>query len=190
MRSSHILVGSTQLKPLSQGKLSSMCGLYSILNALQLSLFPRRLVKPELQQVYLHAIAFLSRRRQLKRVLGTGMVYEVWDELRDELVAFTNKAFDVSLKPTPTLLGTAAIDRRRMIEKLKRDVHGGSPILAGFGGVLDHYSVICGYTPQRLLLFDSSGLAWIKADNLGLGEQSRRRHWILAECTSTLVDDW
>ena len=167
-----------------------MCGLYSILNALQLSLFPKRLSKADLQQIYVHAIEFLSRRRQLKRVLGGGMDYGVWNELRDELVAFTNQTFDISLKPTPALVGTAATDRRRMIEKLKRDVYGGNPVLAGFGGVLDHYSVICGYTPQRLMLFDSSGLAWIRCDSLGLGESSSRRHWLLTECTSTLVDEW
>lgn len=189
-RQSHILAAAQDLRPLQQGKLSSMCGLYSVLNALQLSIFPRRLSKPELQRIYRHAVEFLSRRRQLKRVLGAGIEYWLWEELRAELIAYVNTSYDMSLKAVPTLRGAASVDRRRMIAKLAKDLRGGSPVLAGFGGALDHYSVVCGYTPQRLMLFDSSGLHWITADNVGVGEFSRRRHWIIADYTTTIFDDW
>lgn len=167
-----------------------MCGLYSLLNGILLALYPQRLSRPQLQQIYRHAIEHLSRRRKLKQVLGVGIDYELWTELRDEVITYVNAAHHVSLKPTPTLPGSAATDRSRMIGKVKKDLQCGSPVLALFGGALDHYSVICGYTSQRLMLFDSSGLYWIKSDNLGLGEHSRRRHWIVADCTATIIDDW
>lgn len=185
-----ILPGATELRPLQQGKLSSMCGLYSVLNCIQLALYPQRLTRPELQRIYRHAIQHLSRRRQLKQVLGIGMEHELWMELRDQLIACVNDTYHTSLKPAATLTGAGTADRRRALDQIKRDLRAGGPVLACFGGALDHYSVVCGYTDQRLVLFDSSGMRWIRAENVGLGERSRRRHWILGECTSTVVDDW
>lgn len=190
MRPRYTLPGVYELRPLRQGNLSSMCGLYSLLNGILLALYPQRLSRPQLQQIYRHAIGHLSRKRKLKQVLGVGIEYELWAELRDELIGYVNTTHDATLKPDATLVGTAAKDRRRAIDHIRKTLYSGSPILAGFGGALDHYSVICGYTEHRLMLFDSSSFHWIRADNLGLGEYSRRRHWILAECTSTLVDDW
>ncbi len=93
-------------------------------------------------------------------------------------------------RATATLVGTAAKDRGRAIQHIRKSLRGGSPILAGFGGTLDHYSVICGYTEHRLMLFDSSSFRWIPTNNLGLGEYSSRRHWILPDQTSTIIDDW
>ncbi len=185
-----MLAGATELKPLQQGKLSALCGLYSILNCIQLALYPRRLSRPELKRIYLHAIAHLSRRRQLIRVLGIGMEYERWIELQNELIAYVNDAYRMALNPTMTLTGTAAFNRQRAIDRIKRNLCRSSHVLAVFGGLLNHYSVICGYTEQRLVLFDSSGLRWIQADNLGLGESSRRSHWISADYTLTMADDW
>jgi hypothetical protein len=185
-----ILPGVTQLKPLQQGNLSSMCGLYSVLNCIQLALYPERLSKPELQCIYRHAIEHLSRRRQLKRVLGTGIEHELWTDLRDQLITSANDAYHTALKATATLTGKGTSDRRRAIAQIQKALRSGTPVMASFGGTLDHYSVFCGYTDQRLMLFDSSGLCWIGADNVGLGEHSPRRHWIVADCTSSIVDDW
>jgi hypothetical protein len=167
-----------------------MCGVYSVLNAIQLVLYPQRLKKAELQRLYRHALGYLSGRRQLQRVLGIGMGYDVWTELRDELITYINGTYGLSLKPTRTLSRSAARDRRRAIEHIKKSLRRGRPVLTLLGGTLDHYSVFCGYTDQRLILFDSDRLRWVKADNVGLGERSRRTHWILPEYTSTLCEEW
>lgn len=190
MRASYMLAGVTALEPIQQGTLSRMCGLYSVLNAIQLALFPQRLSKLELQRLYRHAITYLSRKRQLQRVLGIGMGYELWTELRDHLLTRINTMYNMSLQPTPTLMGSAARDRRRAIHQIKKAVRRGRPVLALFGGTLDHYSVVCGYTDQRLLLFDSAGLSWVNAANVGLGEHSRCSHWLLAKYTATLGENW
>ena len=190
MTTRHILTGASHLVPLQQGNLSNMCGLYSVLNAIQLAVYPRRLTKPELQRLYRLAIKHLSRRKQLQGVLGIGMGYQLWTELRDVLIAHANSCYGFSLKPTFTLSGTATTDRKRALRKITKALRRGRPVLAHFGGALEHYSVVCGYADQKLFLFDSSGLNWVQADNVGLGEQSRRRHQILAEYTFTLVEDW
>lgn len=190
MSTSHMLAGVGQLEPLQQGNLSNMCGLYSVLNAIQLAVYPQRLTRPELQRLYRHAIEHLSHRKQLTGVLGIGIEYELWTELRDELVAHINTHYGLSLKPTLTLTGTAATDRKRALKKIRRMLQRGRPVLAHFGGALDHYSVLCGYTDEKLFLFDSSRLSWVQADNVGLGEHSRQRHWLMANYTSALFEDW
>lgn len=185
-----VIAGVGNLDPIEQGSLSRMCGVYSVLNAIQLALYPERLSKPELQRLYRHALGYLSRRRQLQRVLGIGMGYDIWTELRDELIAYINETLVLSLKPTPTLRGSAATDRKRAIKQIKKSLRRGRPVLVLLGGMLDHYSVFCGYTDQRLILFDSDGLRWVNADSVGLGERSRRTHWLLSDYTSTLCEEW
>ena len=167
-----------------------LCGLYSILNSIQLVLYPHRLTRPQIQAIYLAAVQHLSRRRQLKRAISEGLVYEVWAELQIELLAYVNKAHGKSLIRIPALTGPAGRNRQRAVLTIKRQLWAGSPVLAGFGGLLDHYSVIAGYTERRLILFDSAGLKWIQANNLGLGEGSRRTHWILPDQTMAIEDEW
>ena len=119
-----------------------------------------------------------------------GILYELWAELQTELIIYVNHAHGMSLKTSSILTGSAARDRQRAVHQIKRHILRGSPVLVGFGGILDHYSVIAGYTEGRLILFDSSEHRWITASKLGLGEGSRRTHWILADQTVAIVDNW
>jgi hypothetical protein len=118
------------------------------------------------------------------------MEYELWAELRDLLIARTNEAYHWSLKASSMLTGTAGKDRKRAIQRIRRTLQRGRPVLAYFGGALDHYSVLCGYTDDKLFLFDSSRLSRVQADNVGLGERSPRRYWLLPASTITLFEDW
>ena len=111
-------------------------------------------------------------------------------ELRDELVAYMNETYGLTLKSKRTLRRSAATDRRRAVQQIKKSLRGDAPCSALLGGTLDHYSVFCGYTDQRQILFDSDGLRWVTADNIGLGERSRRTHWLLPDYTSTLFEEW
>lgn len=46
-------------------------------------------------------------------------------------------------------------------------------------GAYDHATVICGYTPDRLLLFDSYGFQWLAKRCVGLDNgRSAKRHLI------------
>lgn len=186
----HIVPGARHLKPVLQGTLSRLCGVYSVLNAIQLCLYPERLNGAEMQRLYRHAIHYLSRRKQLSRVIGVGMAYQLWMEATAELIAYVNAAYDTEITASRILKGSAATDRQRAIRQIKKSLRRGRPVVALLGGTLNHYSVFCGYTASRLLLFDSSGLSWVRADNVGLGEHSRRTHWLLAEYTSSIAEHW
>lgn len=184
------LPGATTLKPLAQGSLSRLCGFYSVMNGVQLALHPQRLSGPQQQALYLHGVAHLARMRQLRPVLGSGMAEGVWLRLAVELVTHVNDSLGTSLAVKPILYGSARRDRKRAVDAIRRAVLCGSPVLAGLGGALGHYTVISGFTEQRLLLFDSSGLRWIETDGVGLGERSPRRHTLFTDSVTALVDDW
>ena len=67
------------LRPLQQGSLDSMCGLYAVINAVQLALYPhRRLTRPELLQLFGAGLDALRRSRSLSTVLVTGMPPPLW----------------------------------------------------------------------------------------------------------------
>lgn len=190
MRERYVLPAAIALKPLHQGKLSNFCGVYAILNAIQLALYPQRLARAELQRLYHDAIELLAARRKLKGLVVGGIDYDPWKTLVIELLEHVNDVHRATLKPVVFLTGSAAFNRKRALDCIKSNLLAQRPITTIFGGYLNHCSVICGYSERRLFLFDSAGLRWIGAQNLGLREYSSHKHWLLADYTFAIVDDW
>jgi hypothetical protein len=169
--------------------LSRLCGLYSLLNGILLALYPRELRRDELQALYLEAIRELSRRRQLRGVLGVGMGEALWLSLGEHLIHHLNGRQGSNMKLAHAINGAARQDRGRALRAIRTRVAGSSPVLTLLGGTLDHYTTICGYTASRFLFFDSSGLHWVQAEHIGLGPRSRRRHWINPHSTVFIADE-
>ncbi len=185
-----LLPGAKDLRPLTQGNLSCLCGLYSILNGIRIMLYPQRLTKAQLQDLYVLGLNQLSKRKQLKRIIGVGMPEETWLELAAFLTHHVNEQHGTALTVKQSLKGSARHSRTRALRIIQRSLTGGSALLAGLGGLLDHYTVLVGYTDKRLLLFDSSGLRWVEVRCVGLGEGSPRLHRLYPDSLSSLVDDW
>ena len=183
------LIAARHVKPLAQGELSKLCGLYSILNAMQLALYPRSVSRMELQKLYLHGIEHLSRHRQLKRVLSFGMSEEVWLPLWQALASRANADFGTNLVCMPVLRGNARNNLGKALQAIAGELESGSPVLACFGDALDHLTVISGCTERRILFFDSSDLRWVEVHNVSL-RQGQKRHWLSQSSVIAVVDDW
>jgi hypothetical protein len=184
------VAGFRKATPLRQGSLSGLCGLYSVMNAVQLALYPQRISRAWLQYLYIHGVRHLARRRHLSRVLGAGMAEDTWLQLAVAIVQEANRTYGSSLVVRPILNGSARTSRARALRAIRSAVTGGNPVLAGFGGALAHYTVIAGFTEERLLLFDSSGLRWVATNCVGAGERSRKRHHLFTNSVSAIVDNW
>ena len=182
-----ILPGARELSPLQQGHLSGLCGLYSMMNAVQLVLYPRRLSGRRQQALFVQAVAHLARLRALKRVLGVWMHEEHWIGLGQALLNDINCAEGVSLSLERLLHGRAGLSHGQVIRLVKRAIDTCRPVLVCLGGTLDHYSVVCGYGQNSLRLFDSSGLQWINTRAIGLNEDSGFRRWIWSECVYSIL---
>lgn len=181
-----ILPGARELSPLKQGDLSGLCGLYSMMNAVQLVLYPRRLTQKQQHGLFAEGISVLSRHRALKGVLGAGMDENLWEKIGRALVEKARADVGSSLRLRRLLVGQGSQSGRLLLKAIERALAGGSPVLICLGGTLDHYTVVCGSGDRTLKLFDSSGLNWIGTHAIGLGEDSGFRRWIWPECVYAL----
>jgi hypothetical protein len=187
------LDGIKYVTPLHQGDLSNLCGLYSVLNAVQLACWRFPPTNEQLRDLLKFGFRYLSKRRLLARVVAFGMDQDVWTELGTALIDYSNELLSTSLalQPLPLRSGPPKPDSApEAVRILKGTLFEGHPILCGFGGALDHYTVLSGYSAQRLTLFDSSGFHWIDQRSIGSSERSGKRHWLYADSARAVVDTW
>ena len=188
------LRGVRVVRPLRQGHYSSLCGLYSFINAVQLSSWATPASDDALRELYKFGIKYLSRRRQLARVMTMGMDQHLWLDLGAAVVTQSRDLLGMSLALAPIGLSRASRDdvqdHDSIMRKAKETLAEGRPILCGLGGTLEHYTVLCGYSEKRLTLFDSSGFHWINMSSLGHAEGSGSRHWLYPGSVTALVDAW
>jgi hypothetical protein len=183
----NIIPAARQVQPFTQGSLSRLCGIYSIMNAVQLGLYPLRLAPPQRKHLFRAAVAHLARQDLLGKLLGVGMEEDVWLRLAEAVGAYVENRFGVRFRLQRALTGEARPTRKGALNSIADAIQRRRPVLVYLGGALDHYTVICGLAGERLLLFDSDGLKWVAIDGVGLGHASKRRHWITPETTCALV---
>jgi hypothetical protein len=146
----------------------------------------------QLRELLVFGVRYLTKRRLLARVMACGMDQDVWGELSSALIDFSNELLATSLALRPLSLAphkSPYSGPSALIASLKSALSDGHPVLCGFGGALDHYTVLAGYSKHRLTLFDSSGLCWIEQRSIGTPE-CERRHWVYAESARAVVDTW
>src|SRR3954462_8702569 len=141
--SKHVLLaGVKTLRPLAQGDLSRLCGVYSHINAIRLALYPQELRSDELQDLFLVAVRHLSRARQLGRVLGVGMSADMWTSIGDTMVAHVNTRKGSALRLDRALHGRAARSRELALQQICQSLLDGQPVLAMLNGALGHFTAI------------------------------------------------
>lgn len=187
------LPGASNVKPLRQGDLSNLCGLYSVLNAVQLACWRVPPTDEQLRELLAFGMRYLIRRRLLAHVIACGMDRGVWVELCAAVIHHSNDVLSASLALKPLVCAPSGPRRRdpvTVINSLKRTLLDGCPVLCGFGGGLDHFTVLSGYSSRRLTLFDSSGFYWLDQRSIGASEQCGKRHWLYVDSARAVVDEW
>lgn len=183
-----LLAGARELEPLRQGSLSYLCSVYSVLNGIQLALYPITLKRTDQQAIYLAGIAHLAKKRRLRQAMGQGMHDGAWQDLAAAMIETANERCRSSLK----LQTSFHADHRRdvVLRRLRRILYDGSPVLLPIYGTYDHFTVVAGYTPQRLRLFDSAGMHWITIDRTTFAEEATTRHRTPISSICAILDDW
>ena len=193
MASSVRLDGARHVSPLRQGDLSNLCGLYSVLNAVQLACWRAPPTNEQLRELLKFGFRYLTKHRMLARVVAFGMDQEAWIELGTALIGYSNDLLSTSLALEPLPLrsrATKAASASEAVKMLKGALFLGHPVLCGFGGALDHYTVLAGYSEHRLTLFDSSGFRWVEQKSIGSSERCGKRHWLYADSARAVIDTW
>lgn len=159
------------IKPIEQGSMDNLCGLYTVINALRLIIPPSR---GRDQKLFQEAVAYLDEKEWLSSVLTEGMPTALFAALarhmnRQHQIAIERVGHSRSQQPEETIM---------------RAVDAGLPVLASVDSPLDHFSVICGYSPTRWLLFDSYGYRWLNRRHCAWNRTKNTRHrlvaWILS----------
>lgn len=159
---------ATVLTPLRQGDLDRLCGLYAVINAIQLALYPQhRLTRGQLRVLFDEGIAFLSHARSLKSAASNGMYVAHWSKLCEHLLATASAltAIDLHMLRLPARSRPSTATALRT---LTNHLRHGRPVLLALEGRLNHWTVIVRYSETRLSLFDSDGHRWILVKSLGV----------------------
>jgi hypothetical protein len=155
------LPGAQMIEPANQGDYDGLCGLYCIINAIRLVMAPHReLMREEVRALFAAGVRHLERKGNLPEAVHSCVSERDWPKLA-ERVAITAQA----LVCRPILLEWPQLSKNISIQdtfrRIERMIASGKGPCVFFRGKYRHYSVISGYTPASLTLFDSYGHRWL-----------------------------
>lgn len=165
------LINATRaLQPLRQGELNGLCGLYSIINAVRLALYPRQLRKPEIKLLFEAGLRVLSASKRLRYIVADGMYDDMWERMVAAVLV------QLALKPGEQLILADLLAEAKVAttpeahRAIRHALHQGTPTLLNIARAYGHWTVVGRHTRSRYYLFDSSAYHWIGVDNLELDD--------------------
>ena len=158
------LPAARHVEPLEQGSMDNFCGLYAAINALRLET-PKSARRD--RTLFEAGVGYLEKKEWLSTVLTEGMPNRLFAELARHLAG----KHDLQIERI-----VSSRKRHRPEEAIMRAIAAGVPVLTSIDPPLDHYSVICGYSPTRWLLFDSYGYKWLSRAHCSFGQHKNARH--------------
>ena len=170
------LPGAQRIEAANQGDYDGLCGLYCIINAIRLVIAPHReLRREEVRALFTAGVRYLDRQGDLPEALHSCVVESDWPKLADKMVATAQAIADRQiLLERPRLSADAPVqDTLRQIERM---IASGKAPCIFLRGKYRHYSVISGYTPLSLKLFDSFGHHWVLRRSCGTNKTPTSLH--------------
>ena len=184
----HEKLDTAQLRPLRQGDLDGLCGLYAAVNAIRLVLAPvRRLKRPESVRLFRVGVDLLAKRCSLPELIVEGIEPQILFDMMDELAAIASASANWRITYSQPLRYAVRANRMRMYEAIENAINEGQPMLISLTGRHDHYTVISGYSPFTLRLFDSGDLHFIRRGDCGTQHGGDKwRHRVAARSMTVL----
>lgn len=169
-----------RMPPLQQGDLDGLCGLYAAVNALRLVLAPVRQVRrPEALLWFRIGLESLGETGNLQDFVAHGIGPKDWLNLMESLTAFASSRGDHHICVSQPLRHAARAPRSQMYGAIEDAIVHGRAVLITLSGVHNHYTLVSGYSPSNLWLFDSGKLQKIGRAHCGTQRSSNKwRHRI------------
>ena len=152
-RYKNLLAGASSIKPLRQGELDRLCGLYSAINAIRLVIYPRPLHPFEERKLFVAGLKQLNRYWNLHHAVGTGMSNAA---MADVAATIAKRASALTGMNIVTVRAAKSLTPEQGGSWLDEQLAIGNPVLAEFK-TIDHFSICCGLTARRVVIFDTSG---------------------------------
>lgn len=181
------LPGARMIQPADQGDYDGLCGLYCIINAVRLVMAPhRQLNRDEARALFVAGVRFLQRRGSLPNAVHSCVREREWPKLAARIVS---KAQTLTLRPItleqPGLPDDTSIDDTLL--RIEMMINAGKAPCVFLRGKARHYSVVSGYTPVSLRLFDSFGHKRILRRSCGTARAATSLHRFHLQSILTLT---
>lgn len=185
MPSDLILSVSTILRPFKQGDLSHLCGLYAVINAASLVLYPNvQFSRSRARDLSERGLDFLHRRHKLHEIVTSGMTPALQRTLAFHLIKHINADFGVNLR-----LERIELTQKTYAETLMKMIYGGHPVCLCLEGTLNHFTILCGVSTSRYRVFDSQRLTYVYKASCELDgpNAGHKRHQINPKSAFTMI---
>ena len=179
----------SSLKPLQQGALDSLCGMYAAINAIRIAddfeAQPHRNIGSVLSTA---AVKYLSRRGELGSIFRFGMGYKRQQELTKHLLKSYRNQYGGQIVLRPSKDSFLSVDHF-----IESEIKTGNPVCVCLEGAISHYTIIQGVNKKQVLLFDSGGRRFFQRASISLnGRNDSKRYWIKTSSVYSIefVDPW
>jgi hypothetical protein len=184
-----MLPGLKELMPAQQGSLDRLCGLYAIINAFELALYPAyRLTELQRGRLFDLGLKFVTAMRRLEPSQRHGMTERQWLKLQDAMIDIFWEISGVRLRIDRLPEPRSKVDMPELISWIGKRLDQGRPVLLILWGTYDHFTVVGGISKRSLLLFDSFGYRRVALSSLAIRKpRSKGRHRISRRPVSSLA---
>jgi hypothetical protein len=150
-----------RIEPFQQGGLDLLCGLLSPLNSIRLALYGiAPLSKAGSRKLFEAAAELLHRKRGGPEALYAGIGTRRWHEIARCMAKQASNATIAVEVERPGFAVKPTTDE--IFAWIELSIAAGKPVLIRLKKGLNHFTVVAGITPTRLLLFDSCGHRFVK----------------------------
>lgn len=136
-----------------------LSGLYSMINGIRLVLADRcDFDGPAVHSLLTTGLRFMDGRLTPTRATTSGLRVGMWKQLAEAMTEHTRQRHRVLIFAERIHVGPG-VDRTEALSLIEQNIRAYRAVLLLMGG--GRYTVINGYTPSSLLLFDSAWSSWI-----------------------------
>jgi hypothetical protein len=168
-----------QLTPSWQGQHDSFCSIYAIINGLRLVLAPiAPLSDDQCERLFRFGVRLLAERDELVACAQDGLELPSYQVVAHAMANHVGQHSSAMVAVEQLFASDDGVSLVDLVDAIKRAIGRHKVVLVSLAGTYDHYTVVCGYSPTRLRLFDSYGYAWINiaaCDVAMLGATARHR---------------
>ena len=167
MVDSNLARAAREIRPLEQGNLDGLCGLYAIINAVRVAVYPELTLSNSVsKRLFECGLILLGRKKKLRHTIVNGIDHALWLVMCRAVVAEAEKITGYRLVVSQLFRHERSWHTRDVIRGIASSVRRNQPVIICLEGRLDHWSVVTQCTPTRFNLFDSAHCRWICVGSL------------------------
>lgn len=169
-----ILQGAIGYKPIQQGDLDGLCGVYAIINAACIVSAPTRpLTRLDVGWLMKSAVQHLDHKQVLANTFVRGMSAKRQRKLARFLLKGLCDRTGVDLRVRSQHSNPDDPRQTLIFEAIKNSLQQGAAVMIRLQNTHNHFTVVVGCSTSRLYVADSDGLHWLSRQSFGACEDRK-----------------